>query len=223
MQVVNFLYTGTLTTESANLEAIINIASSLGITKLIKAVSESVKSEKSDGNSKKFFEPQSLRRHSIEEEEEGEEQGLPINTKSTEQSVKRSHQSLDEVPTWLQNKKLKLESLPMLQTILQHQFPMNQSFLNNLNANNFVQSEQKDLWSENSDEVSSPPEALGKLQSLMLMEAGSLQQHPSQLTNILTAAAKLKQVAEQAQSKSSCLYKEKIPNHKLTINVMILC
>ena len=109
------------------------------------------------------------------------------------------------------NKKLKLETLPMLQSILT-QFPLNPSFIHSFAGN--LANKEKDSWSDNSitgvDVGYTAPgtdgnsiEALGKLQSINEAKPGLLgpmESSQNQLANILTAAAKLKQVAEQAIS-----------------------
>ena len=104
----------------------------------------------------------------------------------------------------------------MLQSILS-QFPLNPTFIQSLAGN--LAPKEKDPWSDNISAtpprlISETPgyfaadlnqlEALGKLRSLK--EASSLGggayagSSQNQLANILTAAAKLKQVAEQAIS-----------------------
>jgi len=118
-------------------------------------------------------------------------------------------QSLENINNMAANKKLKLETLPMLQSILT-QFPLNPSFIHSFAGN--LANKEKDSWSDNSitgvDVGYTAPgtdgnsiEALGKLQSINEAKPGLLgpmESSQNQLANILTAAAKLKQVAEQA-------------------------
>ena len=175
------MYTGTFVTEARNLESIINIATSLKITKLLEAIETNIKDEQ-------------------KEEMKESEDILPSKDILPPRVAEKRAQDVD-LENWT-NKKLKVEPLPMLQNILT-QFPLNQTFLQNFNAKHFINTEKNSSW-QPMECVSngSQPETLGQLQSLIL-DAHQHQSTPtSQLTNILTAAAKLKQVAEQAISKS---------------------
>ena len=113
------------------------------------------------------------------------------------------------------SKKVKLEAHPMLQSILtQFPVPLNPAFLQSFAGN--LASKEKDPWSASFPAEAGPGhlghdvnhlETLGKLQSLKEASAGgaggvgaAFGNSQSQLANILTAAAKLKQVAEQAIS-----------------------
>ena len=112
------------------------------------------------------------------------------------------------------SKKVKLEAHPMLQSILtQFPVPLNPAFLQSFAGN--LATKEKDPWSASFPAEAGPGpgpahlghdvnhlETLGKLQSLKEASAGggAFGNSQSQLANILTAAAKLKQVAEQAIS-----------------------
>ena len=120
-----------------------------------------------------------------------------------------SSSSTDDVTP---DKKIKMESHPMLQSILS-QFPLNPSLIQSLAGN--LTPKDKDPWPvsiPSSGETSSfysadlsQLEALEKLQSLKSSSLAGVtgpfgSNSQNQLANILTAAAKLKQVAEQAIS-----------------------
>ena len=226
--VVRFLYTGTISVPRDRVAAVTEIAVTLGLSKLIETVTNIVKMETSSDDveqvqktqlppkvrtsvSPTYFE----RRVSEQTPSPPSCPPCPPSTQPSRPGDKRQNMS-GSSENLSPNKKIKMESHPMLQSILS-QFPLNPTFIQSLAGN--LAPKEKDPWSDNISAtpprlISETPgyfaadlnqlEALGKLQSLK--EASSLGggayagSSQNQLANILTAAAKLKQVAEQAIS-----------------------
>ena len=221
--VISFIYTGTISTSADRIPAITDIAITLGLAKLLEALSEIVKKETKTDNEvapKSQLEPKGRtsksptffeRRASERSPSPAALNGPMLPTLSAEHAGKRlsSSGSTDDVS---HNKKIKMESHPMLQSILS-QFPLNPSLIQSLAGN--LTSQEKDPWPvsiPSSGNTSgyytadlSQLEALEKLQSLKCSPLAGVtgpfgRNSQNQLANILTAAAKLKQVAEQAIS-----------------------
>ena len=220
---IRWLYTGSVTVDVDKMPGVMELAATLGLDNLLQTVSRSVKSEDESDREQKMT-------ISAEQERKVQQQQVlseiaptyfkrrpssPITCKSPspEPSVQTAthhfgkRQSLENI-NLTGSKKLKLETLPMLQSILT-QFPLNPSFIHSFAGN--LANKEKDSWSDSRDVGYPAPgsdagghaiEALGKLQTINEAKPGLLgppvESSQNHLANILTAAAKLKQVAEQA-------------------------
>ena len=222
--VISFIYTGAISITAARLPAITDIAVTLGLSKLMEALSKIVKTETKTDNEevlKSQQVPQKVRtsmsptyfeRRSSDRTPSPPALNLrPMLPTLPAHAGKRpsSSGSTDEVTP---DKKIKMESHPMLQSILS-QFPLNPGLIQSLAGN--LTPKEKDPWPvsiPSSGETTgfytadlSQLEALEKLQSLKSSSLAGVtgpfgSNSQNQLANILTAAAKLKQVAEQAIS-----------------------
>ena len=213
--VVRFLYTGQAQVPAARLSAVTEIAAALGVSSLISALGRTVKTERAErkvvnssqlsSGSPTYFQLRSV---------------SPVNCSSVSPArsvsppslpTKRSASPLSSLP----NKALKLESLPMLQSILT-QFQLGSGLVPPFSPN--LSLKEKDNF---------PGEAPGELGYFGgdLKPLPGLTEHgergggggsggfgssPAQLANILTAAAKLKQVAEQAISECKIFSQQKL-------------
>ena len=215
MLVINWMYTGTLMVDTDRLSNITRLASTLGIANLIQTVaklasmdniSEETQSESNQDLKVKNFtknrESASPTYFELRKDQIAQSRS-PSPLHRDESPRKRSTtQPLENI-----NKKVKQESLPLLQNILT-QFPLNPSFIQTFASN--LANKEKESWVNNfaTDLGHLGPdikqlEVLGKLHSNVndaAPEKDSFDSSQSQLANILTAAAKLKQVAEQAIS-----------------------
>jgi len=213
MLVINWMYTGTLMVDTDRLSNITRLASTLGIANLIQTVaklasmdniSEETQSESNQDLKVKNFtknrESASPTYFELRKDQFAQSRS-PSPLHRDESPRKRSTtQPLENI-----NKKVKQESLPLLQNILT-QFPLNPSFIQTFASN--LANKEKESWVNNfaTDLGHLGPdikqlEVLGKLHSNVndaAAEKDSFDGSQSQLANILTAAAKLKQVAEQA-------------------------
>ena len=202
MMVVSFLYTGQCYVPASRLPAVTDIATSLGVSSLIKALGKTVKSEEEEKKvrsaSPTYFQLRSL---------------SPVNcsgspSRSVSPPSVSNKRTASPRPESGPTKAIKLESLPMLQSILT-QFQLGSSLVPPFPAN--LALKDKESFRENfptdfgffGGELNNL-ETLGKLKSFSETndrDGGSpYGNSPTQLASLLTAAAKLKQVAEQAIS-----------------------
>ena len=225
--VISFIYTGAISARADRIPAITDIAVTLGLSRLLETLAKIVKTETGpdieDVHKSQLTQKVRTSMSSTNLERRSSERTpsppalnlspmLPTLSLPSEHPGKRQG-SCGATENVSPNKKIKMESHPMLQSILS-QFPLNPTLIQSLTGN--LAHKEKDPWpvgSPSSAETSSyfptdlsQLETLEKLQSLK--EASSLAgvagsfgvNSQSQLANILTAAAKLKQVAEQAIS-----------------------
>ena len=206
MLVVRFLYTGQVQVPAARLSAVTEIATALGVSSLISALGKTVKTEREEKKvssvSPTYFQLRSVSpvncRSSVSPARSVSPPSLP---------TKRSASPLSSPLSSLPNKALKLESLPMLQSILT-QFQLGSSLVSPfspLKDKDSLQESPGDLGYFGGD-LNEPSERGGG--------PGGFSSSPGQLANILTAAAKLKQVAEQAISESN-IFKVKLKKRNI--------
>jgi len=202
--VVRFLYTGETEVPRLRLQAVTDIAKALGVSSLIKALGETEQEEKKVSS----VSPTYLERRSLSPANCSGSPSRSVSPPSV--STKRpASPGSDSAPS----KAMKLESLPMLQSILT-QFQLGSSFVTPFHTN-FALKDNDNLQDNLPSELGyfngdvNNLESLGALHSLTdgsEREGGGSQSRyrssPTHLASILTAAAKLKQVAEQALKSS---------------------
>jgi len=199
MLVVRFLYTGQVQVPAGRLAAVTEIATALGVSSLISALGKTVKTERGEKKvssvSPTYFQLRSVSpvncRSSVSPARSVSPPSLP---------TKRSASPLSSPLASLPNKALKLESLPMLQSILT-QFQLGSSLVSPFSPG--LSLKEKDNLQESPGDLGYFGGDLGELSERGGGGGGGggpagFSSSPGQLATILTAAAKLKQVAEQA-------------------------
>ena len=229
MLVVRFLYTGQAQVPAGRLSAVTEIATALGVSSLISALGKTVKTEREEKKvssaSPTYFQLRSVSpvncRSSVSPARSVSPPSLP---------TKRSASPLSSPLSSLPNKALKLESLPMLQSILT-QFQLGSSLVSPFSPS--LSLKEKDNLQESPSDLGyfgGDLKHLKHLQSLQSLQSlteqgergggsGGLSSSPGQLATILTAAAKLKQVAEQAISESNIFKVKKSTNEIFSFRV----
>ena len=207
--VVRFLYTGQTQVPAARLSAVTEIAAALGVSSLISALGRTVtvKTErpekKASSGSPTYFQLRSVSPVNCSSVSPARSVSPPSLPTKRSASPLSSLSSLSSLP----NKALKLESLPMLQSILT-QFQLGSPLVPPFSPS--LPLKEKDNLQEAPGDLGYFGGDLKHLQSLAEQGdrgggSGGFSSSPAQLANILTAAAKLKQVAEQALSESNIL------------------
>jgi len=249
LMVISFLYTGVSTIEARRLQAVTEIAVSLGLSSLMLAITEMVNKEsKKDEDmfracnkvikatnkqsetsatsvSSRLQAHQRLATSSsptyFERRSSSPLYSVSPHSRSVSpvpSSYKRSVSPTEEEPT----KKLKLGGVPMLQSILT-QLPLNKPHMLPMEAK-LPGKEQK--WPDNfTPDMAYMGTDLGQLDALGklrgLSDPGAVGAFPScssQLASLLSAAAKLKQVAEQAMQGSPPESKSEFGTRKLAFH-----
>jgi len=247
LKVISFIYTGLSSIKASRLQSVTEIAVALGLSSLMLAVTEMVNKEnKNDENlfnachqvfranktpetsasvTNRSSTTQRMATSSSPTYFERRSSSPPYSVSPRSRSVspvpvshKRPVSPSEEVPA----KKMKLGGVPMLQSILT-QLPLNKPMTTPMEAKT---REKEHKWPDNiNPEMGfmggdlSHLDALGKLRGFGDHGAvGSFPGCSSQLASLLSAAAKLKQVAEQAMQGSSPESKSDFGSRKLAFH-----
>lgn len=248
LTVISFIYTGRSSIQASRLQSVTEIAMSLGLSSLMSAVAEMMNKEnKKDETlfnecnkvmkSTKSTETSASITNRISCQPRLATSSSPTyferRSSSPLYSVSPHSRSVSPVPASHKRsispseeepgKKLKLGGVPMLQSILT-QLPLSKPLVQSVDGKG---REKEHKWPDN---LTTPEmgfmgtnfgqlEALGKLQGLGDHGAvGSFPSCSNQLASLLSAAAKLKQVAEQAMQGSSPESKSEFGSRKLAFH-----